>query len=103
MSKLTASVLVFLLLIPSAAWTAFVGSTLWKWFAEPLGAPHLTVARAMGLAALFALYRYSPSPSDSKAAGDAKEGGDIFFEFVAVATLLPALILFLGWLYSQWL
>ena len=43
------------LLVPLHFWRAFVASTLWGWFATPLGAPAVGVAHAAGLFALASL------------------------------------------------
>ncbi len=100
MSKGWASFLVVVLAIPAGIWAAFVTLKLWSWFAVPIGAPSLSLVRVMGLAIIVGMYRSYPTP-DPKAKD--KEGGEIFADFLIRATMLPAIALFFGWLYTNFL
>ena len=101
MSKGWAVFLVFVLMIPSGIWSSFVALRLWTWFAVPVGAPALSLVRMMGLGIIVGMYKYYPDV-DPKAA-ESKTGGEIFGTFLVKATLLPAIALFFGWLYTQFL
>lgn len=99
MKKSTAGLLILLLLAPSALWTAYVGTRLWGWFVEPLGAPHLGVVRAVGIAVLIALYRRR----DLKEEIEEEDGDELFAKFVAAGGFVPLVFLFVGWLCTQFL
>lgn len=103
MSKLTAACLVLVLVIPASMWTAFVTNRLWMWFAEPLGAPHLTLARTMGLALILGLHRYMGDTDEIAKKAQEKTGGDQLFTFILKASMLPAFALLFGWIYMQFL
>lgn len=103
MSKTTAGCWVLVTLLPAAMWSAYVATRLWTWFAVPLGAPHLTVARAMGLSLIVGMYRYSGSTSDAEKDVESKTGGQIIGGWLGKAALIPALVLLFGWIYQQFL
>lgn len=89
--------LVFMCMVPAGMWSAFVASTIWRWFAVPIGAPSLSVVRTMGLAILIGMYRYA-GERDSNVDPD-KTGGELFVAFLARATLIPAFALLMGRIY----
>lgn len=101
MSKGWSSFLVFALAIPAGIWSSFVALKLWAWFAVPLGAPMPSLVQMMGLGVLVGMYRYYPDV-DPKLT-EKMTGGEIFTKFLTKATLLPALALLFGWVYTKFL
>lgn len=102
---MTGWILLIVLTVPASAWQGYVGSTLWHWYAEPVGAPHLSVGRAMGLAVLFAMYRL-PKAFDRykyKEQGGERSDKEVVVGTIAVLALGPAFALFFGWLYTFFL
>ncbi len=80
-------ILVFSLL--SLIWDGFVTFKLWRWFAEPAGAPHLRIAHVMGLALLVLI-------SVPVGTSTVKTGEDL----VAKLFMRPLLFLALGFVYK---
>lgn len=101
MSKGWSAFLILVCLIPAGIWSSFVASTIWRWFAVPIGAPVLTVTRTMGLAILIGMYRYAGETRTQDT--QEKSGGELFVAFLARAGLIPAFALLLGWIYRSFL
>ena len=98
MSKGWASFLIIVFSIPAGIWSAFVALRLWAWFAVPMGAPRPSLVQVMGLAIIVAMYRHYPDVARAE-----REGGEMFLTFIGKAALVPAVALFFGWLYTNFL
>lgn len=72
-------------------WYAFVTTKLWGWFAVPFGLPAIGFWWAMGFKVLVS--HLAPSPIWPDEEGDWKRTGRV----AAVALLVPALTLLIGW------
>ncbi len=100
MSKKYLYAAILLITFPSSALYGLVGSTLWKWFAEPLGAPHIAIKAAMGLGLVVSLLRYGSNPiSDKKIVSSDKSHQEYLIELLMNGFAAPIMILCLGYLY----
>ncbi len=91
--------------VPLWAWRAYVAAKLWAWFAEPLGAAHVSTARMMGLGVVALLATRGFSQMEYTFAKKTSDEED--WEWLFVSTVLglvaPALALGFGWFYSLFL
>lgn len=77
----------------SVFWGGFVASTLWGWFAVPLGAPGINIWHAAGLGALLSVFlgsRGIPVVEKSDAGATVLLG-------IIYSVLIPLLSLAAGW------
>jgi hypothetical protein len=91
-----------LALIPLGIWQAYALTILWGWFVQPLGAPALTVPRALGLTVTVAVLRGKAAgvPTSSKAS----EMSNADLLRIAVTwPLTVAIALGMGWVYRHFL
>ena len=102
-SRAKAGCLIFFIAIPASAWFAYVALRLWAWFAEPLGAPHMTLVRAMGLGMLVTMYTAHVDTDAAEKNSEGKTGGWMLGKFIASKILVPAVVLAFGWAYAQFL
>jgi hypothetical protein len=75
-------------------WSGYVASTLWEWFAVPLGVPPITFWHAAGLGALLSVFlgaRGLPQVDKSEA------GATLLLGFV-YSVFIPLLSLAAGWI-----
>lgn len=57
--------LAVLVAVPAVLWRAFVASTMWGWFMEPMGAPHIGLALAIGIRLVVVMFStLSGRPND---------------------------------------
>ena len=64
---------------------------LWRWFAEPLGAPAIQAGHAIGLMILVNLTR------SRRKIGDDETSAELIGRFLGEAVLSPLVAVFLGW------
>jgi len=102
-SRAKAGCMIFFLAIPASAWFAYVAMRMWAWFAEPLGAPHLSVVRAMGLGMLVTMYTAHIDTDAAEKASEGKTGWHMIGKFIASKVIVPAVVLAFGWAYAQFL
>ena len=74
-------------------WEAVVVTALWSWYVVPLGLPVIGIVHALGLCLLITLVRFDPT----RVTLDPLETWQRVAYFV-----LPAIVLFLGWIFSGW-
>lgn len=72
------------------AWTAFVLSAFWTWFAVPLGLPHIGPLHMLGLCMMVGVYRMTNKAS-TRRIGEMIEGA--FVKAFAISIVLG-----FGWL-----
>jgi hypothetical protein len=98
------SIGVILVSIPTGIWSAFVALKLWRWFAEPLGAPHVGMISVLGLGLglLIGLLRTSPLKSTSVEYEERvkKNPGKFFKGYCYAAVAYPAIALVIGYIYT---
>ena len=95
--SLKASGILLLLSIPTTAWAAFVLSILWAWFAEPIGAPHLSVARAAGFVTIVSTVRLvTKEPETHEDAGSELSSEKFILGNATMAVVAPAIGLGVG-------
>lgn len=82
-----------LLIPPFMLWKGYVLSTLWAWFAVPLGAPPVTTLQAIGVSLVAAFLRPFPKAYDNF---------DLA-EHIGRGLFDPALYLGVGWCVQVWL
>ena len=92
----------FLLAFPASLWAGYVVSILWGWYLEPIGAPHLSVMRAVGLSVILAAMR-SPKIPMHKDKREEYGGGELLIMSVFLWGLAPGIALLLGWFWRHWL
>ena len=88
------------------AWRSYVAATLWAWFAVPIGAPYLTVARTMGLGLIVncTVHRVSYADAEAEKRMKDKSGEAVHYAMsIVLAVIGPLLVLGFGWLYKQFL
>ncbi len=91
------AIILFACLPLSFIWCAYVTTVLWDWFAVPLGAPHIGVFHAYGLALLAAVMvrGYGSKRKPERSASETLK--DALHAFWC-AVFAPAFILLFGWL-----
>ncbi len=77
------------------AWSGLVFKIMWGWFVIPIGAPAVTVAQGVGLAALVMLVRNNRKEDEDTSLYDELPG------IVVRSTFIPAYILLVGWI-AHW-
>lgn len=89
------SLLAFLLLLlpSSAIWSGFVLHKLWAWFVVPLGVAPVSTAHAIGLTCVLGLFTRLPKEDFIERIG--RKAGTAF--------MVPALVLFFGWIVTFFL
>jgi hypothetical protein len=97
-----AYVIRILVSFPASLWMGYVVSILWGWYVEPLGAPHLSVVRAIGVAMTIALMK-SPRLPTHKESGKEWSPGQQTLMAIFVWGLGPAIALLVGWFWKHWL
>jgi len=93
---------VMLVSIPTNIWGAFVALKLWRWFAEPLGAPHMGMISVLGLGLLVGFMRTSHLKSTSLEYEErVRKGPAKFFKSYCYASVAyPAAALLIGYIYT---
>lgn len=88
--------------IPASIWAAFVTLKVWRWFAEPIGLPHMTMIPLMGLWLLLNLFQFSPLKSMALDYDERikKDPGKFFKSYCWSAFSYPTIALFIGWIYT---
>lgn len=77
------------------AWSGWVLMVLWWWFVVPLGAPEVSMAQGVGLAALVMLVRGHRKADGTEDLTEDLPG------IIARGALIPAYILLVGWV-AHW-
>lgn len=94
MSRRIAYIIGAILIIPTSFWNAFVFSKVWNWYAEPMGAMHMSMLSACGLSLLVPLLRHFSNPIASKESlSKDRSGKQILIEFAMSRVALPGIIL----------
>ena len=77
-----------------ALWRGFVIVMMWEWFiVASFEVPGITVFAAAGLSFLIAMLVYTPQPKG-------KTEVEIFSDGVSAGVIIPAFVLFWGWIFS---
>jgi hypothetical protein len=74
-------------------WGGYVASTLWGWFAVPLGAPGVSIWHAAGLGALLSVFLGSRGIP----VADKSDAGAALLLGITYSVLIPLLGLAAGW------
>jgi len=95
-----ASLKIILASIPASIWASFVTLKVWRWFAEPIGLPHMTMIPIMGLCLLIKLFQFSPLKSMALDYDERikKDPGKFFKSYCWSAFLYPTIALLIGWI-----
>jgi hypothetical protein len=100
--QLLLAVLMVCLIVPSWMLWGYCFTTLWAWYALPLGAPALTIWQAAGLSVTLSLLRDYAVKVKTQAQKDAEEA-ETSFELATrgFSTMLAPLgVLLIGWVIS---
>jgi hypothetical protein len=92
--SLFTSILVFLLVIPGAAWSGFVLARLWAWFVVPLGVPAIGTWHAAGLSVLVSWMTGVVSRNDGERTAT---------ESLVLMAFVPAIVWGIGALYHAFM
>lgn len=95
-SRKTAYFWIILFSFPAHVWRAFVGTTMWKWFAEPLGAPHINLIYGTGLNLMIMFYFFHHTKS--LIFDQSKNGSELLRHYIGLAIIYPTSFLFSAWL-----
>jgi len=90
------AILVIVTIVVGLFWGGFVTSTLWNWFAVPLGVVAIGYGQAIGLSCLAQCLVGSKTLSTT-ADEDFTEAA---FRSFAGVVFIPAVSLFVGWVFS---
>lgn len=93
--------------LPAIGWEGYVLSRLWTWFVEPLGAPHVGIAHAAGLAMVvhFATLEYGGAiyRSVRERSFDDEQKSAAGSSALLSKIIGPAIFLGIGWLVHWWM
>lgn len=93
--------------LPAIFWEGYVMTRLWSWFVEPLGAPHIGVAHAAGLAMVvhFAIVEYGGAVYRGirEEAFDEAQKTKRASQMLEVKAVGPAIFLGIGWILHWWM
>ena len=85
----------------SALWRGYVLSVLWGWFVVPaFGLPALSVPLAIGLSLIVSFLTMHKTGNEAE---KDRELSEAFIHSVVVAALVPAFVLFAGWVVTKFL
>lgn len=100
MSNLIVSLVYLFVLIPIAViWSGFVLSILWDWFLVPtLGAPHLSIPTAIGLALVVSYMTHQKEPERDKPSHEQEAISTLVYSLMK-----PAVALLIGYIVSRWI
>lgn len=87
--KIVTGVFGLVLFVPLLLWSAFVLMKLWGWFLVPLGVPRIGLVGAVGVDLIVSLTAHQFVPE--------RQTMQNWAERVARAVVIPAIILFVGW------
>lgn len=98
MTQSLVALVLYLLLGPVAViWRGYVLSVLWAWFMVPLGMRPIGIALAIGLSLVASLLTGTAFLDTSK---EHREPLENVLNAIAMAALVPALGLLIGWIVS---